>query len=343
MKKHLIAAAVAGALAVPAMAQVSVSGYLEAGYVSRDTLGTGAVANQKVKQTTFGGDPFGTNNLTFKGTEDLGGGLKAQFQLTQEFGSNVTHVTADEGTDTDWEQAWVQLSGGFGAVRIGTLSDPAQEAGARYRFFGDVGRISSRDGSNEKNALLYTSPKVGGVSASIFSLAQGKSSADVEQDKRTSVLIRGDFGGLSVGLSHQKYNTDNAGDDVIQGISAQYNFGMAKVGALYQTWEDDSSATDEKTKVTALQAMVPMGKFAFGVGRNEYKDDDSKLETTHLMANYALSKRTSVNFAYETAKTGATVPNKAQSSSTPGTNGLATGYVPNETTKGMALSISHKF
>jgi predicted porin len=341
MKKHLIAAAVAATLAVPAMAQVTISGYLESGITSheRNSDEAGAAATAKVKRTQVGTDPFGTNNITFAGAEDLGGGLRAQFQLTQEFGGD----TVDSGNEANdvFEAAWVQLSGGFGSVRLGTFSDPAQEAGAVHRFFGDVGRMELRAGSNEDNSISYTSPKFSGFAVSLYTKQDGKSDTNVDGAKVQSFLLRGDVGPAKLGVSHQKYNSDGAdnNDDIRQYLSLGYNAGVAQVGLGYFTLKDDSTATDEKTKGTSLQVMVPFGAFKFGLGYIEYKDDADKTKTMHLMTTYDLSKRTRINFAYESAKTGAANANGVSGD----TDGLSTEFLPNATTKGMALSVSHTF
>jgi hypothetical protein len=66
-----------------------------------------------------------------------------------------------------------------------------------------------------------------------------------------------------------------------------------------------------------------------------------KATTTHLAAKYALSKRTSLNFAYETVKVNdGGVPTGINSNET---NGLKTAMVAGETTKGYGFSISHNF
>ena len=58
MKKHLIAAAVAGALAVPAMAQVTIGGYIEAGYQNLTLDGDATTeTNEEAKALT--GSVFG--------------------------------------------------------------------------------------------------------------------------------------------------------------------------------------------------------------------------------------------------------------------------------------------
>jgi predicted porin len=331
MKKHLIAAAVAGALAVPAMAQVSISGYIESGITSKQVEKTGA-AGTLVRQTQYASDPFGTSNITFKGSEDLGGGLKASFQITEEFD------TADSKHDDDFEQAWVQLSGGFGSIRLGTQSDPAQEAGARYRFFGDPGRVSMRDGSNEDQAISYTTPKIGGFSATVFLLDAGKSGADADQDKRQSYFVGGDLGALKLGIGYQKFTGTEKTDDVFQGISLSYNLGMATIGAAYLTQKDES--VDETTKVTALHIMMPVSDaLKVGLAVNQGRDDDNTATQTVLAATYALSKRTSLNFAYESAK----ADDDGAVNNFTATNGIQNAFVTGETTSGYALSVSHKF
>jgi predicted porin len=77
MKKHLIAAAVAGALAVPAMAQVTVYGLLDMGYSDVSTKNTDGDTTDTVGINNGAG--LSGSRLGFKGSEDLGGGLKAGF------------------------------------------------------------------------------------------------------------------------------------------------------------------------------------------------------------------------------------------------------------------------
>jgi predicted porin len=336
MKKHLIAAAVAGALAVPAMAQVTVSGYLESGLVNKEVAGTGAAVGDKVKQTSLGNSPMGTTNIKFSGSEDLGGGLKASFTLQKDVESSAGQYTNDS-----FQVAAIGLSGGFGSVTLGRQSDGGQEAGAAYRFFGDFGRTSMRDGSYETNSIQYVTPAMSGFTVGVFSKMDGKSTADANGGKATSVYVKGALGPLSLGVSHQAYNTTglDTDDDVRQGVSAAYDLGMAKVGVGYLTLKDESA--DETTKFTAVHVMAPLGgALSVGLAYNQYKDDADTATQTVLQAKYALSKRTSVNFAYETVKTDDSgVPNGIGTA----TNGIANAYVAGETTTGYALSVSHSF
>ena len=107
MKKSLLALTLLGAFAGVAQAQTAVQiyGTVDAGIVKRSdqTLAIGKRAN---------------NTLGFKGTEDLGNGLKALFQLEIRY-------EPDTGTPESvvrplfQGQSRVGLQGAFGMVRLG--------------------------------------------------------------------------------------------------------------------------------------------------------------------------------------------------------------------------------
>jgi len=134
MKKHLIAAAVAGAFAVPAMAQVTVSGTLDVTAYSSQKLSANAsavgvgAAQVGVKRYGTGilqghGGPsatgeatgsFATNTLNFTATEDLGGGLKVTAYLNQ-------GITQTDGALATRDR-WISMAGGFGSFQVGRFA-----------------------------------------------------------------------------------------------------------------------------------------------------------------------------------------------------------------------------
>jgi predicted porin len=110
MKKSLLALAVLGAFAGVASAQSSVTLFgtvdLSAKYVKND----GSARRLSLSQ-----DGINSSQLGFKGTEDLGGGLKAGFLL-------LAGVNADTGTTNGKffnRSAYARLWGNFGEVRLG--------------------------------------------------------------------------------------------------------------------------------------------------------------------------------------------------------------------------------
>ena len=108
MKKIALVAALAATAAAPAFAQsVTLWGRLNT------TVESQKLGNQDRKVVVQNN----SSRLGFKGTEDLGGGLKASFSL--EHGLNSDTGVATGGTQF-WNRAsWVQLEGSFGGVRLG--------------------------------------------------------------------------------------------------------------------------------------------------------------------------------------------------------------------------------
>jgi predicted porin len=97
MQKKLIAAAVAGLLAVPAMAQtnVTISGQMRVGvdHVSAGgatTPGTSPISRMRVIDNN--------SNIRFAGTESLGGGLDAWFQIESAIGTSDNCGTSGNQT-----------------------------------------------------------------------------------------------------------------------------------------------------------------------------------------------------------------------------------------------------
>jgi predicted porin len=112
--------------AAQAQSSVTIYGILDAGYTAKDATSLKYTASSnsisQVKTDTNGVTGVGsesTSRLGFRGTEDLGGGLKANFVFE-------TQLNPAESTITAWNnrQAFVGLSGGFGSLNVGTVYRP---------------------------------------------------------------------------------------------------------------------------------------------------------------------------------------------------------------------------
>jgi hypothetical protein len=169
MKKHLIAAAVAATLAVPAMAQVSISGRLDAGYSAID-------AQDNTKDTTGIGYSADTSSrLTFKASEDLGGGLKASLVL--EAGIGGAPKAGDLGQSTSFgsfgRAQYMTLSGSFGQILIGYANSTMKRtlegfgsANGTTNVLGILPNLLDNDDSRN-HQITYTTPKMAGFSVDI--------------------------------------------------------------------------------------------------------------------------------------------------------------------------------
>jgi predicted porin len=179
MKKSLVAVALLGAFAGVAQAQTAVQiyGNIDAGLVKRtdQTLAIGKRAS---------------NTLGFKGTEDLGNGLKALFQIEMRYEPDTG--TVENNTRPLFQgQSRVGLQGDFGMIRLGRGLTPFQEIVGSFEpwhglpsqagFYTDIsiagfnstpldpgsvvnGAVTSGGQSNNRfsNAVFYNSPVVSG-------------------------------------------------------------------------------------------------------------------------------------------------------------------------------------
>ncbi len=221
MKKSLIALAALSAFATAAQAQSSVTvyGLVDAGYATSDiSHGAGVETKQKVVGGLHSANGTGTlsgSRLGFRGTEDLGNGLKANFVF--EFGINYSTGQAATTTPTSNDaailsanaagvgnvrQGWAGLSGGFGDLRIGTHNSLAKDnsesidpnAGVTLTgYFYQAGLAVTRPA----NSVTYLSPRMSGV--------QFQAQMD-EGESTTSATVPKDNSGLSFALDYTAGN-----------------------------------------------------------------------------------------------------------------------------------------
>lgn len=128
MKKHILVAAVATAVAVPAMAQqVTVSGLID---VAPQVAAKASVGANTLKTSgTTGVSGWSTSNIAFTATEDLGGGLTASAVISSFFESGTTSPAnaSAGGAQTAYNtiggrDRFIRLAGGFGAVQFGRFT-----------------------------------------------------------------------------------------------------------------------------------------------------------------------------------------------------------------------------
>ena len=232
-----------------------------------------------------------SSRFGFKGSEDLGGGLKAGFQLESGFNSD----TGASATTFFGRQSEVNLSGGFGAVRLGRFTAESYYATADYVSMHNHDTGSSSDAfyayvMPDANKIAYRTPTFGGltVDAAVALHEQavgGKNAYDLAANYN--------LGALALGAGYSKQG------DVNQfAVRALYTFGAFTVGGYVQRDEDAFVANGGKRNTFRLAGAYNMGasEFHVNVGRaGEYKNlNDSDSTQYTLGYNYNLSKRTKV-------------------------------------------------
>jgi len=347
MKKHLIAAAVAAAVAVPAAAQVTISGALEAGYISMKNADT-------TTQSGVSGNMWGTPHFRFTGTEDLGGGLRASFQLND-------NMRTDNGSnEANFDDTFITLSGGFGAVQIGNFDVAGRDLGGVYRFMGDIGRLGANmnpGGAVEvkRNNLQYTTPSIQGFTAAISRSGGARTTTAASAQESTGILLRGAFGGVSVAAMSQDFKAANTGlSSKAKGLGGAITLGATRVGLAFVDTTPHTTVSANKTEVTSVNAAHSLGGgFTVGASAAKYKTDNTALKTdiSTLAAKYDLSKRTFIAASYQQIKTpaaggaqGLVVTTTAATTAVTATRGLSVAArTGGGTNSGYGITITHSF
>jgi len=263
MKKSLIALAVLAASGA-AMAQSSVTiygtldvgyGKLKGGLAGLNNTGYVVPASQSstALANTFARSDLTTNNIGFRGVEDLGGGLNAFFNLQTggldlSTGSNALAFSRESN---------VGLTGGFGTFKMGRAVSTMCAAGCSYDYnyisngsgFALVGlsAASIKASSRRSNQIEWTSPTMNGFTARVSTIMKGDAIED-STFSADSTLTKS--AGRAIGLNYKAQNTftlnyvqgpvravyvsegaatDSTAARTAKFAAAEYDFGMAKV------------------------------------------------------------------------------------------------------------------
>ena len=351
MKKSLIALAVLAASGA-AMAQSSVTlfGIVDTGvaYVNKDAAGDSRYG--------LGTSGASTSRLGLRGTEDLGGGLKAGFWLEGE-------IFGDDGNASGFNfkrSSTVSLSGNFGEVRLGRDQVPTFQKLTSYDLFSATGigqfmgfrnwaagQGADDNGIRANNLISYYTPNFGGFNAGFgyaFDEKQTIGTAD-SVGRYIGGYVAYDNGPLSasLGLAQQKTAVGGLATDRDEiTLGASYNFGVAKLsGLLQQTKFKRDIGGDIKTNSYMLGASAPVG----GVGEvklqyalYDQKAIDSKAHQITLGYVHNLSKRTALygNLAFLKNKDLSTLGLQAKGV-------YAGGVQAGESQTGVQVGIRHAF
>jgi predicted porin len=291
LKQILLAAALGAAFAAPASAQVTINGLVD-NYVGK--------LQRSGERSTTGVNSGGltTSWIGFKGSEDLGNGLKANFLLTS-FLQTDTGVQGRFTGDTLFSRdATVGLSGGFGAISFGRELAPQFLPTILFNPFGDSyafsplllqmnvphsGSILNTGWTNTvagdtgwSNSIRYTTPSFGGLTANLH-YQFGERAGDTGKNNIGANVLY--FGGpLSLTAFYQKVEINNPIDVPLNNV--QPAFGTAfpsgltaaeqkawmiggsydlKFVKLFATYGQTKHEIDLKDKTASVGATVPLG------------------------------------------------------------------------------------
>jgi predicted porin len=317
MKKHLIAAAVAAAVAVPAMAQVTISGAIGGNSTKYKTSGATAAS----QSATTANDHLGTTALRISGAEDLGQGMKASFVLEGDLALSSglgSHNTTSKKDNIFNRFANVSLSGAFGEVTIGRQNNTTQSAKGNHQFYNlsDNLHFSGQVSGRIANAYGYTTPSLNGFKVSAVysnnpdakdgSTADGSSGVDGN-------LTQSGFGasytlqGISLAAAQMTIAQVGATDIKETVVSAKGKVAMVELGLGFVTSEQGSNELSEKM-ISAKASMGSADLIAHyvtidvkGSGFSAKSGQTARVvdgDGFGIMGVYNLSKRTALYAGY---------------------------------------------
>ncbi|MBL0728754.1 porin [Piscinibacter sp. HJYY11] len=262
-----------------------------------------------------------TSYFGFSGKEELSSTLKAKFAIEGFFGAD-TGASGRFGGDVFWARsAYVGLEGDFGSTVLGRTTNQYFVSTLIFNAFGDsfgyspsirqvltpkAAMLPFLGDTGWSNSLLYSSPKLGGLSLNLQgALGEGSSTTTGHSFGGNAIYFGGPFAAtvayqrvkhgvfgtlpalITTGFKYQESAT----------VGASYDLTVVKFFAQYNLVKTEA-ATDTETHYFGLGASAPVGPgkvlAQYGQATAEYPTADVENKTLTLGYDYLLSKRTDV-------------------------------------------------
>ena len=321
-----------GAFAAQAQAQsnVTIYGIVDAGIVSE----RGGAAGSVTKVTSGIGSQ---SRLGFRGTEDLGNGLSAIFQI--ETGLKVDDGTLDNSNNALFNrQAFVGLkSKEAGTLTLGrqytmlynAMSQVADPFGAGYA--GSIKNLFPAAGANTRvsNAVVYATPVVSGFSAEAL-YALGEQAGSTEAGRQFGLGLNFSQAELNARLVYNNRNNDTVASGTTAAVNRDsgrntlfainYDFKVVKAYFAYGADKGVNSAAlpvanaygyavapraslDSNDILIGVQVPVGSGTImASAIRKNDKTNFNQDADQWAVGYLHALSKRTGAYIAYAKIK-----------------------------------------
>jgi len=316
MKKSLVA--LAALAATSAFAQFSIDGNMDAGFQSIDYKGA--------KVSGFANNGANTSQINFRGKENLGGGLSADFRVETDWntvsnGGNQGNTAGSVASSFGNGEIRTGLAGGFGRIDIGAVNFnglnsilTGQPFGTAIGGgYGTILRVNAAGSSvRSDNSFKYTSPAINGVSVTAYKANKQTnpttntfSSTFGNYDMQGSQEVGVNYNAGPINVAYSTLTQDAVGvstgiESKVNTLGANYTMGALTVYALNQTNKSQTNSTVD-TNYTSISAKYAMGAHSFLAQAGSLKNDvtSTKSSMTGLGYNYDLSKMSNIYVRYE--------------------------------------------
>jgi predicted porin len=295
---------------------------------SIDSVDSGYASNSQ--RTTQIND--NSSRLGFKGTEALGNGLSAVWQL--ESGLNADGSTpgagfqATSGSSLNTRNTFVGLTGGFGTTILGRHDTPYKLATRSLDVFADniadnrsiMGQsgVGTTFDGRQSNVIAYISPSLSGFTGAVAYVAGAENALTSGQTKGSAWSAMGTYanGPIFGSLAYEKHNVGSAntgtlGLGLLSGLNEKawklgggYNFGDFKLGLAYEKTSDNFNngsdlAGHHSVYVSGAYTMgANVIKAAYTKAGDMNSVSDSGAKQWSLGFDHNMSKRTTVYALY---------------------------------------------
>lgn len=356
MNKKLIAVAVAGACVAPAaMAQtanpVTLYGRVHATFESVESSGPTAATNLPRRNRVSDQASL----LGVRGTEDLGGGLKAFFQLETAFKPDQNDTTFAA------RNSGVGLQGGWGSALMGRWDMPMKATVIALDPFGDLTpggyKTTMADRGNfdvrAQNVIQYWSPSWAGVALRLASTTNETRTATADP-RMTGASLTYTGGPVYIVGAYERHKdgTSASGTSGLTpgtpgyretgyALGGSFNIAAFKIGALYEKFKKDGR-DDQKAWMANVVWTLGNNQLIYqhGVSKdgrlNGATTEEPDCHSDAFGWQYNFSKRTFTLLQYTTIKNNST--NNCNLANTAMPNMVA-GQDP----KALAFGIRHVF
>jgi predicted porin len=336
MKKHLLAlAALATVSGVAAAQSATVYGIIDLSvasstkvtqYAANGSTITATGTNKGLADAVWMPSVFGIT-----GSEDLGGGLKASFNLESDVNTDTGALSAASGSKLFGRKSNVNLSGNFGTITAGkdidmiflqgfidNIRNSHSASGFMAHALKDYVTAGSLQYVNEKNVfsqnlVRYTTPTFNGFKLS-YQHTFGEIAGANSVNKTDAFLANYSNGPFTLAAGWKKTDnllqTEIAGTTATEAIAASdnidskltyvgatYTLGALKFAATYhQSKWTEAGALSQKTKTSEVGVAYTINpKLVAAVNYVSQKDLNEKSgDIQSASLKYSLSKRTSL-------------------------------------------------
>ena len=292
--KKILAIAVATAISAPAMADMTISGTVAAGYSSTtkntaasyalDTTSSSPAVTTTAAKTGDAGFGIDTAGLSISGSEEVNGVTYAGSMSAGGF---------TRGGSVGGENASLSASGDFGKVTISAVkvaTDYIVALGGADNFAGEFAGEATIDSVSYATSVGTATVKVGFSDA----IGIGTDNGDIDP----YVQANGSAGPVAYHARYRTYNNASTLDNQIQ-VGGVADLGMVQVGAGYQI--SNGSGSNADNTVTSFSVALPMGAATLGASLVSDKTDGAEaVNGTSVAASYAISSNVTASAKYNT-------------------------------------------